>query len=149
MHSNGIYQLNTRRILLLSWILFSACATHSSQINISATLTHGNHSLKISGFDKMIIDDISQDTSSEAWQSLLPIYKMPVDTDMKDFQDAQPGNYKVSGNEVVFTPDTPFRKGQVYFLRAFDYSGAKNAWDFIRQQKGKGSAGHKDLLFKY
>ncbi|HEX3384611.1 MAG TPA: hypothetical protein VHS53_05455 [Mucilaginibacter sp.] len=97
----------------------------------------------------MIIDDISRDTSSEAWRSLLSVYKMPADTDMKDFQHAQPGRYKVSGNEVIFTPDTAFRKGQEYFLRTFDYSGAKDAWDFVRKQKGKGSAGHKDLLFKY
>ncbi|MBS1532426.1 MAG: hypothetical protein JSU01_19140 [Bacteroidetes bacterium] len=97
----------------------------------------------------MIIDDISRDTSNEAWQNLLPVYKMPDDTDMKDFQHAQPGKYKVEGNEVTFTPDTPFGKGQTYFLRTFDYSGAKDAWDFVRKQKGKGSAGHKDLLFKY
>ena len=68
---------------------------------------------------------------------------------MKDFQNAQPGKYIVKGSLVVFTPDTPFRIGKTYFLRTFDYSGAKDAWDFIRRQKGKGSAGHKDLLFKY
>ena len=136
-----------KKVLLLS--LFILGCTTRSNTNISISLIDSNHSLQISGFNKMIIDDISRDTSSEAWRSLLPIYKMSVDTDMKDFQNAQPGKYKVAGNEVIFTPDTPFRKGQEYFLRTFDYSGAKDAWDFVREQKGKGSSVHKDLLFKY
>ncbi|HVW12982.1 MAG TPA: hypothetical protein VHB54_04120 [Mucilaginibacter sp.] len=116
---------------------------------IKANLADSNHSLQISDFDKAVIDDIGRDSCDDAWHVLLPVYKMPADTEMKDFQDAQPGRYKVTGNGVVFTPDTPFVKGQVYFLRAFDYSGARDAWDFIRKQKQKGSAGHKDLLFKY
>ena len=134
---------------LLLVITFAGCTKHPQAINIKITLADSNRSLQISGFDKMIISDIGQDTSKEAWQSLLPIYKMPADTDMKDLQNAQPGKYSVKDSLVVFTPDTPFRQGQVYFLRSFDYSGAKDAWDFIRKQKGKGSAGHKDLLFKY
>jgi hypothetical protein len=125
------------------------CAHSRENKQVALKLINDNHSIQVSGFNKMIIDDISRDTSSEAWRSLLPVYKMPVDTDMKDFQSAQPGKYKVAGNEVIFTPDTPFRKNQEYFLRTFDYSGAKNAWDFVRKQKGKGSAGDKDLLFKY
>ena len=134
---------------LLPVIIMAGCAKHPPAIVIKVALADSNHAVQISGFDKMIISDIGQDTSKEAWQSLLPVYKMPADTDMKDFQNAQPGKYSVKDSLVVFTPDTPFRKGQEYFLRAFDYSGAKDAWDFIRKQKGKGSAGHKDLLFKY
>ncbi|HWD90141.1 MAG TPA: hypothetical protein VG367_18565 [Mucilaginibacter sp.] len=137
-----------KRWLILAAVWFG-CSHHNQTIVIKIKLDRNKHSIQISGFNKMIIDDISQDTSSEAWRSLLPVYKMPADTDMKDFQNAQPGKYKVAGNEVIFTPDTPFRKNQEYFLRTFDYSGAKNAWDFVRKQKGKGSAGHKDLLFKY
>jgi hypothetical protein len=133
-------------LLIMSLV---GCAKHQQIVNIKVALANSNHSLQIFGFEKMIINDIGQDTSKEAWQSLLPVYKMPADTDMKDFQNAQPGKYSVKDSLVVFTPDTPFRKGQEYFLRAFDYSGAKDAWDFIRKQKGKGSAGHKDLLFKY
>jgi len=138
-----------KRCGLILIVVLLGCSRRQQTIDIKVKLTNDNHSLQISGFDKMVIDDISRDTSSQAWQTLLPVYKMPVDTDMKDFQNAQPGKYKVTGSEVIFTPDTPFRHGQVYFLRAFDYSGSKDAWDFIRKQKGKGSAGHNDLLFKY
>jgi len=125
------------------------CSNHKPGLNVRVALTDSDHSVTISGFDKEIINDIAQNSADSAWQALLPIYKMPADTDMKDFQSAQPGKYSVKDSLVVFTPDTPFRKGQVYFLRSFDYSQAKDAWAFVREQKQKGSIGHKDLLFKY
>jgi hypothetical protein len=139
-----------KRIHLLIFLMCcSACAEKSGKHSIKIALTNGNRSLQIDGFDKEIIDDIGRDTANQAWQALLPIYKMPADTDMKDFQNAQPGNYVVKDSVVIFTPDTLFQKGQVYFLRSFDYNQARNAWEFIREQKQKGSIGHKDLLFKY
>jgi hypothetical protein len=132
---------------LLLMVILVGCAGHSQKI-ITVTLTN-NHSLQISGFDKAVIDDIGRDSSSEAWQVLLPVYKMPADTDMKDFQNPQAGKYSIKDSLVIFIPDTAFKKGQVYFVRSFDYSTAKDAWAFVRQKKQKGSAGHKDLLFKY
>lgn len=136
-----------KKVLLL-WLFLSGCTTRSNT-NISISLIDSNHSLQISGFDKEIIDDIAQNSADSAWLSLLPVYKMPADTDMKDFQNAQPGKYRVKDSLVIYTPDTPFRKGQVYFVRSFDYNQAKDAWAFVREQKQKGSIGHKDLLFKY
>jgi len=137
-----------KRCFFLLTFLFG-CSNHSNTSNISVSLINTNHSLQISGFDKEIINDIAQNSADSAWQALLPIYKMPADTDMKDFQKAQPGKYGVKDSLVIFTPDTPFREGQVYFLRSFDYNQAKDAWAFVREQKQKGSIGHKDLLFKY
>jgi len=138
----------------MKWWLFLlaflfGCTNHSTTNNISVSLINTNHSVQIAGFDKEVINDIAQNSADSAWQALLPVYKMPVDTDMKDFQTAQPGKYSIKDSVVIFTPDTPFRKGQVYFLRSFDYNQAKDAWAFVRAQKQKGSIGHKDLLFKY
>jgi hypothetical protein len=130
------YLLTMKKITLFLISIFCLGCTRPSKINIAITLINGNKSLKISGFDKEVINDIAQ-TADSAWQVL------------KDFQNAQPGNYKVKDSLVIFTPDTPFRKGQVYFVRSFDYNQAKDAWAFIRGQKQKGTAGHKDLLFKY
>jgi hypothetical protein len=124
------------------------CSTHKPELNIKVALADSNRSVKIAGFDKEVINDIAQ-TADSAWQVLLPVYKMPVDTDMKDFQNAQPGKYVVKDSLVIFTPDTAFQKGQVYFVRTCDYNQAKDAWAFVREQKQKGAVGHKDLLFKY
>src|SRR5581483_92431 len=97
-------------IIFLVW-LFAGCGRDVKTAAIRVGLTGNNHSLQISGFDRAVIADIGRDTSYEAWQSLLPVYKMPADTDMKDFQNAQPGKYEIKDSLVVFTPDTPFRKG--------------------------------------
>ena len=112
-------------------------------------MADSNRSLKISGFDKAIITDIGRDTNNEAWQSLLPVYKMPSDTDMKDYQEVQPGNYKVDDSVVVFTPDTAFVKDQAYFLRYFRHDEGISALQYIRDKKRPGSLSYKDLVFSY
>ena len=75
-----------------AWLIFAflfclGCSHHQKAINVKISLTKNNRSLKISGFDKAIITDIGRDTDNEAWLSLLPIYKMASDTDMKDYQN--------------------------------------------------------------
>src|SRR6202012_6107625 len=91
------------------------CRSKVSEIApIHVMLADSNHSLKIKGIDYLVMDDIKGDTAPDRWQSLVPVYRMPADTDMKDFQKAQPGKYLVKDSLVVFTPDTPFKKGQMY-----------------------------------
>jgi hypothetical protein len=138
-----------KKLLPLLLFFYLGCSRKSVEINISVSLTDTNHSIQIAGFKKEVINDIAQNSADSAWQALLPVYKMPADTDMKDFQNAQPGKYTVKDSLVIFTPDTAFKQGQVYFVRSFDYTGVKDAWQFVRQKKQKGSNGHKDLLFKY
>ncbi|MFD2144785.1 hypothetical protein [Mucilaginibacter antarcticus] len=53
-----------------------------------------NHAVTITGIDAAILNDIDRD-SVKNWQSLLAIYRMPADTDMKDYQPIQPGKYLV------------------------------------------------------
>ena len=138
-----------KKLWLFSLIFYLGCADKPPKRNIIVSLADSNHSVRITGFDKAIIDDIGRDTANGVWQSLLPVYKMPADTDMKDFQNAQPGNYKVVDSAVVFTPDTAFKQGQAYFVRWYQYDKAKDAWQYIRQKKHGSSTSYNDLLFKY
>ncbi|HEY9004453.1 MAG TPA: hypothetical protein VIM89_24055 [Mucilaginibacter sp.] len=136
-------------ILLLAIIICVGCSNHPKQVKVKISLIDSNRSLKIAGFDKLIIADIGRDTNNEAWESLLPIYKMPADTDMKDYQNVQPGKYVVRDSLVIFTPDTAFRKGQAYFLRYFRHDEGTSAWQLIRGKKRPGSISYKDLVFSY
>jgi hypothetical protein len=135
--------------LLFAIVLYLGCADHPKTFNIKISLADNNRSLNISGFDKAIITDIGRDTNNEAWQSMLPVYKMPSDTDMKDYQHVQPGNYKVENSVVVFTPDTAFVKGQAYFLRYFRHDEVSSALQYIRDRKRPGTLTYKDLVFSY
>jgi hypothetical protein len=116
---------------------------------IHIMLTDSNHSLKVKGLDYAVIEDINRDTVNNRWQSLIPVYRMPADTDMKDFQNTQPGNYQVKDSTVVFTPDTPFKKGQVYFVRYYQHSGNEDPLHYIRDKKRTGALRYKDLIFSY
>ncbi len=131
-------------------LLFSIGCTHKpDKLNITISLTDSNRAIKISGLDKSIITEISRDTSNYAWQSLFSVYKMPADTDLKDYQNVQPGNYKVEDSVVIFTPDTSFKKGQVYFLRYYQHDEQVSGWQYISGKKRPGSLSYKDLIFKY
>ncbi|MDO3626650.1 hypothetical protein [Mucilaginibacter sp. BT774] len=136
-------------ILFLTIILFAGCSNHPRLVDLKISLTDSNRSLKIAGFDKLIIADIGRDTNNEAWESLLPVYKMPSDTDMKDYQNVQPGKYAVKDSLVIFTPDTAFKRGQAYFLRHFRHGEGTSAWKYIREKKRPGSISYKDLVFSY
>jgi hypothetical protein len=140
--------LTLSKIIILLLLCYG-CAQKPAMISVKAILTGDHHSLQIYGFDKAIIASIGHDTTKGIWQNLLPVYKMPADTDMKDFQSAQPGNYVVKDSLVIFTPDTAFSKGQTYFIRCFDYSGVKSAWQMMRERKGLGKVKHSDIVFRY
>jgi hypothetical protein len=132
-------------ILLICW----GCGRKQEKLNLAINFADSNRLVKISGFDKAVIADIARDTSSNIWQTLLPVYKMPADTDMKDYQQEQPGKYRFVDDIVVFTPDTPFKKGQLYFLRYYPHNESKDAWQYIKDKKRPGTLSHKDLVFSY
>ena len=103
-------------------------------------------SLKISGPDKLVLDEIQRD--SAVWQNLFSVYRMPADTDMKDFQRPQSGAYRLMGDTILFMPDTPFTKGQTYFLRCYQFGEGKSDWDIIKHKQKLGSQAYTDLTFK-
>jgi hypothetical protein len=133
------------------FILFAACClgcTSKTMPAVQISLADSSRSLKITGLDATILGAISRDSSVKVWQSLIPVYKMPADTDMKDYQAPQPGNYQVSGSTVIFTPDTPFTKQQNYYVRHYRYTDGNSIWDYIKQQKKLGKPAYTDLPFK-
>ncbi len=125
--------------------LLSGCSGSSAKIDYKMNLqTDGG--LKISGPEEAVLGEIQRD--SGAWQNLFPVYRMPADTDMKDFQRPQPGAYHLSGAAIVFTPDTPFIKGQTYFLRCYQFGEGKSNWDILKSGKKLGRQAYIDLTFK-
>ena len=135
--------------LFSAMIICLGCSNHPKSFDVKISLTDNNRSLRIAGFDKLTIAEIGRDTNNEAWESLLPVYKMPADTDMKDYQNAQPGKYVVQDSLVIFTPDTAFNQGQEYYLRYIRHDEGTSAWQLVRQKKRPGSISYKDLVFSY
>ena len=129
-------------------ILFLLCfgCSKPERVKIKVELVAKKSILTISGIDSVILNDIARD-SVPNWQSLFPVYRMPADTDMKDYQNEQPGNYWVNKGALFFRPDTSFKTQQTYFLRYYDHAAGKDAWDYIKNDNHKGAAPYIDLTF--
>lgn len=133
--------------LLLIGLCFS-CTTKTTQPVLDISLDSSKQALKISGLSNTIVQDINRDTTTNKWQQLIPVYRMPADTDMKDFQPIQPGNYSVKDSAIFFTPDTPFKSNQQYFMRYYRYNDDPGIWGFIKGKRRPGKVNYTDWIFK-
>jgi hypothetical protein len=137
-----------KKVIIVSLLTcFCACKSKTANL-IKVSLTDSNRSVKFTGLDAAIIGEIARDSSNMVWQSLIPVYKMPADTNMKDEQPTQPGKYAVNNNAVIFTPDTPFLQHQTYFTRYYQYGEGNSALDYIDHSKKLRQPGYIDLIFK-
>lgn len=133
-----------------AWLLLIfcfACNQKPKTPPVHISLINNNRSVKFTGLDNAIVNEISRDTARDVWQTLLPVYKMPADTDLKNYQPVQPGAYTVKDSAVVFTPDTAFVKGHRYFMRYYLFKG-ENMWDYIERKKRLGNIQKIDLVVK-
>lgn len=136
-----------KRYVLFISLIVVGCEQKSPTPAVHINLVDSNRSLKITGIDSIILNDIDRDTAKN-WQSLFAISRLPGDTDLKDYQSTQPGKYRVSKGSVIFTPDTPFVKQQVYFLRYYIHGNNKDIWDYVRNHAKPGQLKYTDLIFK-
>ncbi len=137
--------------LLLSFILIGlcfSCTTKTNQHLLHISLNSNKQALKITGLSNAIVQDINRDTTADKWQQLIQVYRMPIDTEMKEFQPIQPGNYTVKDSSIFFTPDTPFVPQQTYFLRHYHYYEDRSVWGFIKGERRAGKINYTDLIFK-
>jgi hypothetical protein len=137
-----------KSILIIILLMAVGCKHKSNTPAIQISLVDSNKNLKVSGLDYAILQDINRDTTTNAWQNLIQVYRMPADTDMKDYQPMQPGKYMVKDSAVVFIPDTPFNPRQTYFMRYYQYDKGSTAWDYIKNHQKPGKKQYQDLIFK-
>jgi hypothetical protein len=96
-----------RKLLYIFLLLALSCtpAKHPSAVQIA--LVNNGQSVQFKGLDYAVMQDIGRDTTKDVWQNLVPVYRMPADTDLKNYQPVQPGRYQLKDSVVIFTPDTP------------------------------------------
>jgi hypothetical protein len=128
-------------------VLFCLGCCSRPPVLIHIALINNHQAVKITGLDIAVIRDIARDTTNH-FESLFAVYRMPADTDMKDYQPLQPGRYEVKNSAVIFTPDTPFVKKQGYFIRYYQYGEGNSALDFVKGKKTASKLRFTDLIFK-
>jgi hypothetical protein len=140
--------MRIKKQALFLLLLCFGCNQRPKTPALHISLIDNNRAVKIKGLDYAIINEINRDSVPGIWQGLLPVYRMPVDTDLKSYQPIQPGSYQLKDSAVVFTPDTPLVKNQTYFIRYYQFGEGNSIWDFIKGKKRPGSTRYTDLSFK-
>jgi succinylglutamate desuccinylase len=136
------------RLLILLLLCFVACTSAKHPAALQVTLVNNRQSIQFKGLDYAVMQDIARDSDKAVWQSLVQVYRMPADTDLKNYQPAQPGRYVLHNTGVVFTPDTPFVKGQIYFVRNYRLGEGAALIDYIKRRSQPGKVHFIDLIFK-
>jgi hypothetical protein len=133
--------------VLLFLLLCIGCSQKQKQPVVRIKLVNNGQSVMFKGLDYAVISEINRDSVADIWERLLPVYKMPADTDMKNYQPLQPGKYLLKDSAVVFTPDTPFVKTQHYFMRYYQFGNGITAEDFITGKKILGRTPYIDFAW--
>lgn len=126
----------------------TGCIGKSQVSVIHVNMVDSRKAVKITGLDNAIIQEIGRDSAGAGWQALIPVYRMPTDTDLKNYQPVQPGVYHVKNNAVIFVPDTPFIAHQKYFVRYYKFDTGTQVTDFVTGRNRPGNLHYSDLEFK-
>ena len=137
-----------KKLFYVVFLLSFACTPAKHPASVKIRLINNKQSVEFRGLDYAVMREISRDSSVQEWQSLIPVYRMPQDTDMKNYQPEQPGRYELKDSAVVFTPDTPFIAGQVYFVRNYRLGEGSTLADYIKGRTQPGRTRFTDLIFK-
>ena len=129
-------------------LLAFACTPAKHPAAVKVALVNNRQSIRFKGLDYAVMQDIARDTDKTVWQGLVQVYRMPADTDLKNYQPVQPGRYILKDSAVVFTPDTPFIKGQTYFVRNYRLGEGAALIDYIKSRSQPGKVHFIDLIFK-
>lgn len=133
---------------LLVFINWGCTANKDNNNAVQVSFENNKQAVRISGLDNAVMHEINRDSAGGNWQSLLPVYRMPADTDLKNYQPVQPGTYQIKDNAVIFTPDTPFMAHQTYFVRYYKFDAGNKVNDFIMGHNRPGSLHYSDLIIK-
>ncbi len=137
-----------KKTLCLLFCICLGCAKKPAQSALKVTVISAT-TISITNIDNNLLANTRQDTIANAqWQSLLPVYHMPADTDMMDYQNPQPGKYTIKNNRIIFSADTPFRKGQSYFARFYHFQDDSNIWTLLKGNWKQHTSQYKECVFK-
>lgn len=135
-----------KQVLFFLLLFCFGCAGNKEDVQVRVKPVNGT--IQISGIQPEMLYRLDHDTVAERWQTLMPVFKLPVDTGLKDDQPEQPGAYTVSGSIVVFKPDTAFVKGHKYFLRFYQINKGGSVWDMLKPNSTRpGMHTYSDMIF--
>lgn len=70
------------------------------------------------------------------YQKLLSVLQTPGENDSTEMEIEWPGKLSMKGDQLVFTPDTPFRKGKTYLVETMINAQFASKKDVLRSEVG-------------
>ena len=156
---NFIIYLNcnfSKPIDKIAWLfyfcVFISAACHNAKPNqnqrFNIKLSADSQSVYVYGIDYATLQELKRDSlSTENWQAIFPVYKIPADTDMKDMQKEQPGIYEFTDSTITFKPDTAFKEHQQYFVRFYGSDTFLTSSRLIRSKAKLKGPGYVEMVF--
>ncbi len=77
-----------KKLVWLFLLICVGCTHQPKQPTVHIALINNNRSIEFKGLDDAITGELNRDSVPGIWQGLIPVYRMPADTDMKDYQPA-------------------------------------------------------------
>jgi hypothetical protein len=142
-----------RRISLVV-LLYICAGCHFSDKKAKDTtnihLSKDSQMVVLGGLEYAALQELKKDSLTLAgFQDLFPVYKMPADTDLKDYLKAQRGTYQITDSLITFKPDTVFAKHQAYFARFYGYTTDNSATRLAQGKANLNGPKFKEVVFKF
>lgn len=138
-----------KNLTLITLLIITSCKSNPAHtVQISIDKKAGG--IRVTGLATVTLQGIERDSISiKTWQSLFPVYSMPADTAMRNYQWPLPGHYAITNNAIKFIPYTAFKAGQTYFARYYNYDKPISAMDVVLHRRALGQGTYTELIFKY
>jgi len=136
-----------KKLLPFLMVFLAACQSKPAS---TIVLYINQKSVQVKGIQATELYGLKTDSlNRQAWQSLFPVYKMPADTDLRNYQRPVWGKYSLVNDVISFTPDTPFVKDSIYFARYYRFADGLNGGNMVIDKRKPGETPYTELIFKY
>lgn len=106
----------TKLFLVSSTFLITACHTTKKE-ELTIDFSADRSKIILSHIEEAGLKHLKDNLSSDSnYQKLVAVLQTPTENDSTGMEMEWPGKLTMSGEKLVFTPDTPFKKGKSYLV---------------------------------
>jgi hypothetical protein len=127
-------------------ILLSACQPGRIENDYGLQIQLSDDSSKVSVSN--LPDELIAGTDTNfAWKQFFAVYEVANDPDWADLQPPLAGTYLLTGNQLEFKPEVPFKKGHQYEAKVYVQSLNMELLGML--QKGRWQSKKQALSYKF
>lgn len=103
-------------MILAAAALFCACSSENKPLKIE--FSKDSSAIVFSQLEPVGLLQLKNKLQTDTlYQKLATVLQTPGDNDSTDMEKDWPGRLSLKGDELIFTPDTPFVKGKSYLVQ--------------------------------